>query len=261
MIFLSHNFKDKQIVEPIAITLANVFGVNKVFYDSWSIQPGDGIIDKMNQGLKECNFFFFFVSKNSLDSKMVKLEWQNALYKATHNKVKLIPVKLDDCLMPDILIQNLYIDIYGKGIEAGLRQMIDVINNVPSFAHCYQTFENIRGYILKESTELELHIQIRAEIYFEPLSRYIFLFENSEDEITVDTINQIKLQSPEFLNNVQFADNKFSNGIYFRFVDPTVPHFPIKFVVKRNTSTPIKFIGIMKAVGEDKIRAIPVIIE
>ncbi len=51
MIFLSHNFKDKAIVEPIALRLRDIFGQESVFYDSWSIQPGDGIIDKMNDGL------------------------------------------------------------------------------------------------------------------------------------------------------------------------------------------------------------------
>ena len=40
MIFLSHNSKDKHIVEPIAIKLRDEFGQDNVFYDSWSIQPG-----------------------------------------------------------------------------------------------------------------------------------------------------------------------------------------------------------------------------
>ena len=68
MIFHSHNFKD-----------GDIFGQENVFYDSWSIQPGDGIIDKMNDGLTQCKLFFFFVSNNSLNSEMVKLEWLNAL--------------------------------------------------------------------------------------------------------------------------------------------------------------------------------------
>lgn len=61
MIFHSHNFKD-----------GDIFGQENVFYDSWSIQPGDGIIDKMNDGLTQCKLFFFFVSNNSLNSEMVK---------------------------------------------------------------------------------------------------------------------------------------------------------------------------------------------
>ena len=82
MIFLSHNSKDKRIVEPFANKLAEVFDRENVFYDSWSIQPGDGIIDKMESGLTDAKYFFFFVSENSLKSNMVKLEWQNAIIKA-----------------------------------------------------------------------------------------------------------------------------------------------------------------------------------
>ena len=48
MIFLSHNYKDKPVVEQVALRLKSIYGIDKVFYDSWSIQPGDGIIDKMN---------------------------------------------------------------------------------------------------------------------------------------------------------------------------------------------------------------------
>lgn len=50
-IFISHNSNDKPVVEPIAMKLAEVFGRKEVFYDSWSIKPGEGIINKMNQGL------------------------------------------------------------------------------------------------------------------------------------------------------------------------------------------------------------------
>ena len=73
MIFISHNYKDKEIIEPLANRLSDVYGKDAIFYDSWSIQPGDGIIDKMNKGLSSINYFFFFVSDNSLKSDMVKL--------------------------------------------------------------------------------------------------------------------------------------------------------------------------------------------
>lgn len=86
MIFLSHNYKDKPVVEQVALRLKSIYGIDKVFYDSWSIQPGDGIIDKMNEGLSNCKFFLFFISQNSLSSNMVKLEWQNALFRISQGK-------------------------------------------------------------------------------------------------------------------------------------------------------------------------------
>ena len=43
-IFLSHNHNDKPLVEAVALKLSGIFGQDQVFYDSWSIRPGDGII-------------------------------------------------------------------------------------------------------------------------------------------------------------------------------------------------------------------------
>lgn len=224
------------------------------------MQPGEGIIDKMNQGLEQCKFFFFFVSKNSLASNMVKLEWQNALYKATQNKVKLIPVKLDDCLMPAILTQTLYIDVFGKGLEFGLRQIIDVINNKNTFIAGKQTYENVRGYILKTSEEKEINIEIRAETYVEPMSKYLLLVENLENEVEGKCTNQVLIQQT-FLKDVDVADNYKCNGIYFEVVRPTTPGFPIRFTLKSKTEKPLKFQGIMRGISENTIRPVPIIVE
>ena len=109
MIFLSHNHADKPVVEQIALKFAESFGTENVFYDSWAIQPGEGIIDKMSSGLGDFKFFFFFVSENSLKSKMVSLEWQNALILATKEQCKIIPIRLDQSVLPPIMSQNLYI--------------------------------------------------------------------------------------------------------------------------------------------------------
>lgn len=38
MIFLSHNGKDKDVVEPIAVRLKDVYGEENIFYDSWPIR-------------------------------------------------------------------------------------------------------------------------------------------------------------------------------------------------------------------------------
>ncbi|MEK9213319.1 toll/interleukin-1 receptor domain-containing protein [Sphingomonas sp. 2378] len=65
-VFLSHQHGDKPVVEPIAIALKDKLGEANVFYDSWSIKPGEGIIDRMNEGMTAPDFVFFFVSENSL---------------------------------------------------------------------------------------------------------------------------------------------------------------------------------------------------
>lgn len=175
LIFISHTRSDKPLVEPIAEKLSSVYGQDKVFYDSWSIQPGDGIIDKMDNALSKCKFFFFFVSRNGLQSKMVKLEWQNAIIQTTNGQVKFIPVKLDDSLMPAILLQTLYINFYNYGSETALRQMIDVIEGRNIFRQGEtQEFQNIRAYI--SDVDGGIRIEFRAEAYMEPQSKFVILF-------------------------------------------------------------------------------------
>ena len=69
MIFLSHNSNDKPVVEQVALKLKNIYGQDKVFYDSWSIQPGEGIVDKMDEGLTVRHTLFsdttFVIRENS----------------------------------------------------------------------------------------------------------------------------------------------------------------------------------------------------
>lgn len=255
-IFISHNSNDKEIVEPIAVRLASIFGRENVFYDSWSIQPGDGIIDKMNDGLFECDFFFFFVSKNSLQSKMVKLEWQNALLKATRNTVKLIPVKLDDCIMPAILLQSLYIDIFGKGLEYGFRQIVDVINNQNTFQSQFQTYENVRGKI----TEIKngYRIEISAITYFEPIARFLILIDCETSKIHVNCISDAMRMTGTHdsitLNN-GFVCNALSESVS-RGIAPGFP-----YCIEITNTDNQKFIchGIMRAITQNEYRMIPII--
>ncbi|WP_313291547.1 toll/interleukin-1 receptor domain-containing protein [Rhizobium rhizoryzae] len=121
-IFLSHKHEDKPVVEPVAIRLKEIFGEEAIFYDSWSIKPGDGIIEKMNEGLTAPKFVFFFVSELALQSGLVRMEWQNALLKSSRGETRLVPVRIGNVPMPEVLKQNLYIDLYSVGIEVGLNQ-------------------------------------------------------------------------------------------------------------------------------------------
>lgn len=148
--FLSHKHEDKPVVEPIALKLRAIFGEGAVFYDAWSIQPGDGIIERMNAGLEAPEFVFFFVSKRSLGSGLVSVEWQNALYKASKGETRLIPVRIDEVVMPPVLRQNLYVDIYSVGIEAGIVQIVNVVQGNSSFTPQHEGFSNLTWSAVSE---------------------------------------------------------------------------------------------------------------
>ena len=253
MIFLSYTHSDKSIVDLVAQSLAKAFGQDKVFFDQWSIQPGDGIIDKMNSGLEECKYFFFFVSKHSLQSNMVKLEWQNALYKSTKEKVNIIPIKVDNSMMPAIIAQTLYVDIFGQGIETAIRQIIDVIagNNIYRLE---QKFYNVRACVTQK--EFELTVEFKAEVYMEPHSKYVILLENPKDDLTYKAINGGMFLS-DFREKITLSNGIIANAIFIGGDTITSPGFP--FIVEVTSKTKLKFIGAMHATSHESYQLIPVI--
>lgn len=257
MIFLSHNHKDKVLVEQIAIRLRDIFGQSKVFYDSWSIQPGDGIVDKMNEGLANCKLFLFFVSKNSLQSNMVKLEWQNAVMKAVSGQSKIIPVKLDDCLMPPILLQSLYIDLFGQGLEVALRQIVEVSSGKNTFSPGPQEFSNLRAYSYTEgdSTIVECH----AEHYMEPISHYLFLVKNQEGEVTF-TYKSGSMCNTGFNKDIKLNDGSLHNAQMISVEKATVPGFPLVVEMKPQTSKAVQLSGVMHEKKMNQWAGIPLII-
>jgi hypothetical protein len=253
MIFLSHNHKDKPVVEQIAARLAEIYSTEKVFYDSWSIQPGDGIIDKMNSALEQCDAFLFFVSKNSLQSNMVKLEWQNAIIKQTHGKAKLIPVKLDDCMMPAILLQTLYIDLFGQGLEVALRQICDVLAGKNTFTGPQQ-FSNLRGYIFWQ--ENALTVECHAAHFMEPVTSFVFLSTNEENEITYKCVTS-ELTFEGFKADVKMNDGNTYKGEKIAIQSATVPGFPFVIKMIPNPGVTINFAGILHEKSKNNWVGIP----
>ncbi|MEX5563244.1 toll/interleukin-1 receptor domain-containing protein [Pseudophaeobacter sp. 1A16562] len=188
MIFISHTYGDKPVVEPVAMRLREIFGEDKVFYDAWSIRPGDGIIEKMNKGLTDPRFVFFFVSEASLKSKMVELEWQNALMKATKGECKIIPVRVDDTPMPALLTQTLYIDMFSNGIDIATQQIIGVVQGTKGFEPAHEKFSNLT-WSTEGTTTKELVISIGASHLMEPNPYFLVLLDNDNKQVNVKLTN------------------------------------------------------------------------
>ena len=253
MIFLSHNIADKPIVRQIAQSLENVYGRESVFYDEWSIQPGDSIIGKMNNGIEKCKYFFFFVSENSLKSKMVELEWQAAIMKLI-NGIIFIPVRLDKSLMPAILTQILYIDLYTYGLSEAIRQIIDVINGNNTYRP-QNNFSNLVAYIGRTDNK-NINIEIRAEYYLEPHSRYLLVVDNNENDLNW-TLPDFNMYTSAFNKNIPFTDGEH-NCILIEVNNPTSPNFPVKIVLESKSKSRLSLLYIMHATSRKNFSTIPI---
>lgn len=264
MIFISHNSKDKPIVEPIALKLRDIFGQDEVFYDSWSIQPGDGIIDKMNIGLERCKLFLYFISINSINSYMVKLEWQNAIMKASKGEAKFIPVRIDSCGVPSILMQSLYIDMFTNGFEVALRQIVDVSNGLNIFNPQFQNVKNIQARIRNSKDSKTIEVKIEAKYFMEPIPHFAFITSNSEEQIGY------KVPGSSFMIS-GFNKNALTshlgsqiihlNGYRLDFPNLLTPSFPLEIMFYAKTEDPIAILGVMHEDPKDNWNSVQSVID
>lgn len=184
-LFISYNHNDKQIIDTIARKLELEFGRNNIFYDAWSIQPGDSIIGKMNEGLEGFETFFLFLSPNSLTSKMVGLEWRSALNRAVNNSLKFVVVRIAECNPPVILEDMLFIDLYGEGLDSSVEKM----KKVAKLENCYTPLEDIQNYKVEYSVvdKTMAKFTIRAVYYAEHNPQFAFACENELTEFSIQT--------------------------------------------------------------------------
>ena len=250
MIFLSHNWKDKDVVEPIAVRLKEVYGEENVFYDSWSIKPGENIIGKMSEEIEKCKYFFFFISNNSLNSSMVDLEWQSALFKSAKDGIKFIPIKIDNCYPPQILISTVYIDMYTYGIENTLRDMFDLINETDSKSY-NKVFNNLICKV-KKIENYKFEISIEAIKLIEPNSGFAFSFTNPLDDIEVNVTSDMMTQNSE--GTIQFGNIKCS-----RITRVLTPEFPYQAVIYSKSNSEILNFNIWHQISKDRIVPIKMI--
>lgn len=236
--------------------LQDIFGQDQVFYDDWSIKPGDGIITKMNEGLEAPEFVFFFVSKNSLGSSMVKLEWQNALFAASKGKTQIIPVRVDGSEMPPILMQTLYIDMHTYGIEAAIAQIVSVSQGNASFTPQHQNFSNLT-FDAEARDDGAIDITIRASHLMEPKVTFMLVIGNSRDEVHGSVPGAPGFHS-DFLTGINLGDGRAHNAICLSPMNATLtPSFPIRMRLAKTGTVAIDLRGVLHQVGEDEWKPIP----
>ena len=256
-IFLSHNHNDKPLVEAVALKLAGIFGQDEVFYDSWSIRPGDGIIDQMNNGLEAPEFVFFFVSANSLASGMVKLEWQNALYSATKGKTRLVPVRVDGSDMPAVLKQTQFIDMHTIGLDAAIAQIVGVAQGNASFAPQHQAFSNL-SYHASTLVDGTIEITVNASHMMEPNPNFAFPVMNEQDDISWWIKGHPGIQSDFRKNAFQLNEGGMANAVVMRpIVGSLTPAHPLTFEFRKRGTTDINLIDVLHDRGQNQWVRIP----
>jgi hypothetical protein len=118
-VFLSHSSRDKTFVRILATDL--IENGHDAWLDEWEIVAGESIPKKISQGLDECDYVILILSQHSVDSSWVEKEWESVYWdEVNEGKIKVIPILIDNCLVPRLLKTKKYIQFmsdYKSGMD------------------------------------------------------------------------------------------------------------------------------------------------
>ncbi|UHA73505.1 toll/interleukin-1 receptor domain-containing protein [Paenibacillus sp. 481] len=117
-LFISHSSHDKPFARLLATDLAEAG--HFPWIDDWQIKVGDSIPESISNALQKSDFVIVVLSHNSIGSEWVKQEWYTKYWdEIATGKVKVIPLMIEDCEIPELLKTKKYADFrndYNDGL-------------------------------------------------------------------------------------------------------------------------------------------------
>ena len=225
-IFISYSHADSNVVIPFAEELTKLYGNDSILIDEFRVKPGDSLIGFMNESLKTFSHFIFFISKHSIDSYMVSLEWQNALILCKDQSRRFIPIIVDSTEIPAILNDKHYINLYEIGFRQAFQLLKDSLNDIKPEIN---RTENIEAHVSYKNDILEL--VIKANIYTESNSSFCIVFDGN-GHVVPQNFEPFTGSTEEHLINGKQMKLLFVR--LFRSLTPTSP-FYISFKISGDT--------------------------
>jgi hypothetical protein len=107
-VFVSHASEDKQrFVARFAVRLREN-GVD-AWLDQWEMKPGDSLVDRIfEQGLKSAQAVIIVLSAVSVTKPWVREELNNSVVSRINRGLRIIPVVIDQCAVPEALAATLW---------------------------------------------------------------------------------------------------------------------------------------------------------
>jgi hypothetical protein len=107
-VFISHASEDKDRFVIDFASRLRAYGID-AWLDRWEMLPGDSLVDKLfEEGIHSATAVVIVLSTNSVDKPWVREELNAAFVKHVASGMKLIPVVLDDCRVPECLASTLW---------------------------------------------------------------------------------------------------------------------------------------------------------
>jgi hypothetical protein len=121
--FICHATEDKSFVIPFATALRQN-GVD-AWVDEWEIQAGDSLTRKIfDEGIEQAAIVFAILSSTSVTKKWVKEELDAAIVNRIERSMRLIPVLIEDCDIPQALRSTKWVRYDGNDLKKVVDEII-----------------------------------------------------------------------------------------------------------------------------------------
>lgn len=215
-VFLSHSSRDKNFVGRLATDLKTA-GV-KVWYDDWAIDYGESIVEKVYNGLAESDFLIVVLSKESIKSRWVREELNVMTMKRLQGKdIRVIPLLLDDCEVPEQLSHLKYIDFRISYDNA----LLDLNRTIMPASELWSELEEINNKF-KATTKKIVESNIDDEVGNIPITLHNLLQKALAIRVKIEVLHTRKprettdvdfKEDPEIFKNIGYL---FENGVDVR---------------------------------------------
>lgn len=114
--FISYTRRDQSWAEWIASVLEDAG--HGVTIQAWDFRPGSDFVVEMQKALAECDHVVAVLSPAYLESGFATMEWAAAMGDdPVGAKRRLIPVRVEDVVLPGLLRNRVYVDLVGLSEE------------------------------------------------------------------------------------------------------------------------------------------------
>jgi hypothetical protein len=251
MIFLSYTHSDTDIVDPVASAIGKHFGETNVFFDKWSISPGESIIGRMNEGLVKCTHFFLFMTEESMAKAFVSLEWHSALSQATSGGItRFVPIRASETKIPAILADLKYIDMYNNAIEATVKAIIQIVEEGIVTPVIRPEFKNLRANIIPKDAH-SFEIEISAMRFVVPNAFFCIVYV-AEQDVVVWIKGEPAIHTKSF---TMILGKDMEPAIQVGTGRPLTPGIPV--ILQVSSKGRLELHAIMHQVGENQYVGIP----
>jgi len=127
VVFLSRCSKDDAVIRQLATDLGTE-GVSVWLHDQ-RVRPLESAAERMAQGLVVSDYLLLGMSRYSVEAPWIKKELNELFFdEIARREIRIVPLKLDDCLIPKLLIDMGFVD-FSISYKDGLRELMTLLEN------------------------------------------------------------------------------------------------------------------------------------